>query len=498
MSPRKRILRGSAIVAGGEAVAYAVSFARNMILARLLTKADFGIAATFAMMITLLEFSSKLGVARFIVRDKEGEEPSFQATAHMVQALAGMVSALLMLAASAPMAIVFHLPEQQPAMATLALIPLILGFCHLDVRRFERKLNFAPSSYAEMISQIVVTALAWPLAKYFGDFRAVLAILILKAVLHCGSSHFFAERPYRWQVHREYALRMLRFGWPLVINGFLMFCLIRGDQFVIASFFPMSELGAYAAAAALTTAPTHFFSRVFASVMLPVMAKAQDDPVLFERRFAIVIAGICAFSAAYSAGVIVAGEALMRFAYGHKYEGTGYILAWLTAANTFRSVRLASAVAAIAKGDSKNEMLSNLTGGVALFLAFLSAYLRLPIWCIAAAGLIGEISACTLSFRRLAKRDGIRLSRSFGPASLVLLTTATAGVAALYGAHELPFFVSIAVGIGAAILGAAFVGFTLSASRRQVFELWSKGRASGWKTLLRRPPRPVVPSTATH
>jgi hypothetical protein len=35
----------------GEGVVYGASFIRNMILARLLTKANFGIAATFAMVI---------------------------------------------------------------------------------------------------------------------------------------------------------------------------------------------------------------------------------------------------------------------------------------------------------------------------------------------------------------------------------------------------------------------------------------------------------------
>ena len=81
MSVRKTALRGSAVLATSEGVSYGMSFIRNMILARMLTRADFGIAATFAMMITLLEFSSKLGVARFVVRDKEGGQADFLAAA---------------------------------------------------------------------------------------------------------------------------------------------------------------------------------------------------------------------------------------------------------------------------------------------------------------------------------------------------------------------------------------------------------------------------------
>lgn len=496
MSSKKRVLKGSAQVAIGEAVGYAASFVRNMILARLLTKADFGIAATFAMMITLLEFSSKLGVSRFVVRDKEGDQPEFIGAAHMVQSIAAMMSSVIMLAASWPMALVFGLPDQKGAMATLALIPLILGFTHLDIRRYERSLNFAPSTYVEMISQLVVTALSWPIAKYFGDYRAVLAILILKAILSCGSTHYFATQPYRWTVHREYATRMLRFGWPLIINGFLMFCLVRGDQFVVASFFNMSDLGAYAAAAALTTAPTLFFSRVFASVVLPVLAKAQDDPAAFERRFAVVIAVICTFSAAYSAGVITAAEALMHLVYGNKYSGTGILLAWLTASNTFRNVRLAAAVAAMAKGDSKNEMLSNLAGGVALALAFAIAYFRQPLWCVACAGLIGECLACSLAFRRLANRDRIPLSRCFIPAGLVMGMTLAAGIIAYSGSFRLQPVLGMFTGLAAAVAAAAFVGFLLPASRHEFLQLWSRYRTVGLRQLLARKARTPAPGGA--
>jgi O-antigen/teichoic acid export membrane protein len=470
----------------GEVVIYGSSFVRNMILARLLTKADFGIAAAFSMIITLLEFSAKLGIARFVVRDKEGNEPEFVATAHMVQGVAAVLSTILMLAAAWPMALLFGIPEQASALLVLALIPLLHGIGHLDIRRYERELRFGPSVWVEMIPQVAITLGAWPLATWLGDYRAVLVLLIVKAVASLVGSHVLAERPYRWRVHREYAVRMLRFGWPLLVNGFLMFGVLHGDQFLVASFYAMEELGPYAAAASLTLAPTFFFGRVFSSVMLPLMAKVQDEPRKFERRYRLVVALICAFSAAYSVGMILGAEALMRVVFGPKYVGSGLILAWLAASNAFRNIRIAPAIAAMARGDSVNQMVSNLWRVVALVPALAVAMAGQPVWTIAATGLLGEALACSASMHRLARHHAVPLRHSVGPAAWVTGAVLLAGIGSWFELQYLALGWSLALAAIGALAAGGVVVFALADSRRETLRGWQQFRTAGLRESLAR------------
>jgi O-antigen/teichoic acid export membrane protein len=484
MSLRRKSLRGSFILTLGEGVIYGSSFIRNMILARMLTKADFGIAAAFAMIITLLEFSAKLGISRFVIRDKEGDQPEFLATAHFVQGAAALLSSLLMVAAAWPMARLFGIGDHVSALYVLAAIPLLHGITHLDVKRFERELRFGPSTWVEMVPQVAITLAAWPAAEWFGDYRAVVVLLIVKAVCSCVGSHWLAEQPYRWRMHREYILRMLRFGWPLLVTGFLMFGVLQGDQFLVATFYTMTDLGPYAAAAALTMAPTFFFGRVFNSVALPVMAKVQDDPVAFERRYRLIIASICVFSTAYSVGMIVGAEALMQLVYGQKYAGSGIILGWLAAANSFRNIRIAPAIAAMARGDSVNSMVSNLARVVALLPALAVALSGQPVWMIACTGLVGEALACTVSFRRLSKQHRVPLARSLWPTLLVTVTVLLAGLASHFGAQHLHAALSLALaGVGACCAGIV-VGWLLVDTRREAVRFWHQFSRVGWREWL--------------
>jgi O-antigen/teichoic acid export membrane protein len=481
-----KAVRGSAVLTLGEGVGYGASFVRNMILARLLTTADFGIAATFAMVILLLEMSSKLGIARFVVRDKEADDPEFMASAHLVQGASSVFSGLVMAALAQPLARLFGLQEQIGSLLVLACVPVLNGMTHLDTRRFERELRFGPSMWVEVIPQLVITVLAWPLAHWLRDYRVILALLIIKAVLGCAISYSFAEQPYRWRIHPEYTRRMLRFGWPLLLNGFLTFFIVRGDQFVVATFFSKSELGPYAAAAALTMAPTLFFTRVFASVMLPIMAKAQDDPVGFARRYSTALAGVSSFTIAYAVSLIVGADAFMRLAFGEKYVGTGILLAALTAVNALRTIRLAPAIAAIAKGDSMNQLISNLCGGLTLALAFALAFYKQPLQVVACAGLAGESLACVLSLTMLSRRDGVPLSRNFGPALLIM---ASLGVAALgnwflaqWQAHPI-FKVCLALVAGCSC--GVIATCSLEASRAHAKKFLDQHRNDGWRGWLR-------------
>ena len=239
--------------------------------------------------------------------------------------------------------------------------------------------------------------------------------------MSCVVSHLLAERPYQWKPQTEYVQRMLRFGWPLIVNGFLMFGVLHGDQFLVAAFYTMSELGPYAAAATLTMAPTFFFGKVFNSIMLPVMAKSQDDPAEFCRRYRQALAIISLFSVICVVGLVIGSEAFMRLVYGSKYAGSGLIMAWLAMVNVFRNLRIAPTLAAIAKGDSQNQMISNFWRVAALVPAFFVAIAQKPLWMVACIGIVGESLASAVSLMRLRRRDYIPLMVSLVPIGWVSL-----------------------------------------------------------------------------
>jgi O-antigen/teichoic acid export membrane protein len=61
------LLKALSILAGGRASIAALNFARNILLARLVTVEDYGIASTFIVAIALVELFGDLALDRLVV-----------------------------------------------------------------------------------------------------------------------------------------------------------------------------------------------------------------------------------------------------------------------------------------------------------------------------------------------------------------------------------------------------------------------------------------------
>jgi len=394
----------------GEIAVYGLSFARNLILARILTKTDFGLAAALSVGISLLELVGRMAFGKQIIQNREGNDPRFQSVAHSVQSIVGVASALLVLASAYPMAAVFGVPELAWAFASLALIPLARGTIHLDLMRLQRQYIFGPGLLMEVVPQGLATMAAWPLAVWMGDFRAVLWIMLGKELLTVAMSHLLAERPYKWAWDMNHVKQMLAFGWPLLFNGFVIFTSQQGDQMLIGTTFSLADLGSYSIAFSLSVVPFFIFGQVASSLMLPMLSRHQDDPGVFQRYYLrcvelSVLGGLLVLGP-----LVVAGEPVVRLLYGPKYSGVGTLMAVFGAIAALRFLRWAPAVAAMARADTINHLIGNIARAVSLPLALLLVALGVrDVVMVALCGMVGEILSILVSVVRVRMRQGIRL-----------------------------------------------------------------------------------------
>lgn len=476
MKLRSKVIRGSVVLMTSEALGYSASFARNMLLARLLTKVDFGVAASFALVIGMMELAGKLAIAQLVVQDREGDQPRFLATAQMLQFLAGCLSCLVILVAAPAVAAMLDLSDQAWAFRWLALLPLFKGLESLDVRRMGRELRFLPSSLVEMVPQVLITLAVWPLGVWLGDYRVVLVLLLAKGLLTLLGTHWLAERRYQWSFDRTIAQRVFRFGWPLLLNSFLMFGVLQGDQLLVGAKYSIADLAVYAAAALLTLVPGNMLVHVMSSLMLPILSRVQDDPAVFRRCYRLSAQIVTAFSVSYALGIIIGAESIMTLVFGQKYADGGVLLGWLAATNSLRLLRVAPALAALARADSKNQLISNLLRSTSLLAAAVVAFSGEPLWEMAAVGLLGEGLALAGTLYRLNRRDQIGWSDSLYPAAFLMVGLSAAGLLAAVGVHGWPASHSIGLGLILGLGSAALAIGCFPEARGQVLNAWANLR----------------------
>jgi O-antigen/teichoic acid export membrane protein len=462
MTARTAIFRGGLKLGAGQVLVQACSFVRTVIVGQIIGKTNFGIAAVFVMTVALLDMISNLSLDAMIVQSKEGGSTRFQRTAQLLQVLRGLVNAALLFALAGPVSSLFGIPEARWAFSFLAVIPLLNGFVHLDVYRLQRRMRVGPAVAVEVGSSLLVAAAAWPLAAWLRDYRAMLWLLIFQAAATVAGSHVAARRRYAWAWLRQHVRSMVRFGWPLLVNGILMFVIFQGDGFVIgssgrlfeASPYTVGDLGVYSAAFLLTMAPAVMIGRVFWSLFLPLLSQVQDDREALERRYSF-----CALVTALAAGLfaipfIAAGGWLVVRVFGAGYGEAAAFIGILAAMQALRIVRVAPTLAAMSRGDTRNSMVSNLTRSLALAGVLAVAASGGSLRWIAAAGVGGEILALVVCVLRLRRHHAILVGPCLKPAAIsaaVILLAALLSQGA-GGAAGAGWFATLLVALGLAAL----------------------------------------------
>lgn len=169
MSIRRAALKGTALVGAGRMLDRGLQFGRNIIVARLLSPEDFGIAALFAMTISLLEMISNLAVGTLLIQSPRGDEPEFQQTSQLMMVVRGFLLGAVIFLFAGPVARLFDVPQSAWAFRLLAVVPMIRGLAHTDIIRMQRQMNFKPSIVMDVSSQLFSFVFAWPLASLAGE-----------------------------------------------------------------------------------------------------------------------------------------------------------------------------------------------------------------------------------------------------------------------------------------------------------------------------------------
>lgn len=419
MSSRK-VLKGTSFLSIAEIVNQGCSLLRNIILARYLAKADFGVAALLGLILTVFEMTSKMALGQQLIQSKNGDDPSFLDHIHCTQLGLSTLSTLLILVFAWPLAHYFAGPQYLASIMLLAFIPFVTGFIHLEVFRRTRELSFGPMVLAETVPQVIATLAAWPLAVYFKDYRAMLWLLLGKAILYSLMTQLLAKRRFTPRYNARLLRESLRFGWPLLLSGFIQLGNFQGDSMVIAAGYTLAQLGEFSVALTIAMAPGFLLIRISNSVSLPLLSAVQSDPAQLNIRYAQFVELMALLACFATLGMVFCGEDVVTMLYGMKYTGIGVLACWLTAGQSLRIIRNTMGCVAMACGDTVNNLISSTWRLSGLPLAIGVGFWQGSLTLFAVTAALGELIASSAVLLRLSSKHQIKPRATLLPATLGL------------------------------------------------------------------------------
>ena len=382
------MFRSALMLLSGNAATSLVLLTRNLLIARLISVEDYGIAATFAIAMSVVEMASALGMEQQIVQSKRGDDPDFQAALQGFTALRGLASFGLLFATAGLMADFLGVPDLAWAYQMMALVPLIRGFEHFDNFRYRRTMRFGPSLWNGFGSAVIAVIVIVPVYLVYPDYRVMLASLLVQAVVSTSLTHFFASRPYRLRFDVATWTGSTRFGWPLLLNGILLFAVMHGEKLVAGRVLGLEALGILAMGLTLTMTPTLVLARSMQTLFLPKLSAAQDDDAAFQRLAEVVIEAVLAATLAYLLAMTLLGGPLVLLLLDEKFAALPPLMALLAVQQTLRVFKTGGSVVALARGQTTNAMIANLLRVASVPIAAWVA--------VEGGGLVGVVTVATV------------------------------------------------------------------------------------------------------
>lgn len=351
--------RAALTLLGGTGTYAVLGFVRSILLARLLTVVDFGIAATFLIVLNFLNGVTKLGLQKMQVQNRAGDDPDFVAALKGVVVARNLILSVLLFAVAGPSARLMGQGDIVWAYQLLALQPLILAFLHPDVARLQRKLKFRLTVLTQNIPVMVSLVLLWPSYLIFGDFRVSLVVLLAETMAGVVISHILAERPFRIGWNGKIAMDALRFGLPLLGGTVLGLIAIQGDRIVVANQYGAIALGLISATVMIVRPMVRQLSNTASTFFLPLLARVQDDQEAFRFRasFAMQAMLVTGMGLALVCALILPW--LIPLIYGEKYIDGMIYTAVIGLAVALQAPQSGINITAIARAQTSNQFYSN-------------------------------------------------------------------------------------------------------------------------------------------
>lgn len=399
------MFRSALLLLSGNAFSSVMLLVRNLVIARLVSVEDYGIAATFAISMAIVEMMTTLGLHQMIVQDSNGNDPKLQAGLQGFHLLRAVFSGLMLFFLAGPIARFMGIPDVAWAYQMLALIPVMNGLMHFDNYRMQRQMKYLPAILSSSIPEFVSVLLIWPLFHFFSDYRVMLFSVLAQTAMTVTVSHLMAERRYRLSLDRDVMQRAFSFGWPLLLNNILLLAVFQGDKMIVGRELGLATLAIFSMGFTLTMTPTLVAAKSAQSFFLPQLSAAKTDPARFSRLSMVTLQTSLANGLLVVLIFVLVGKPVVFFLLGEKYIDLLPFLTWLAVLQSLRVFKTGSAVVALAFGQTSNAMIANLCRaislGVAWYVAAQGGDLYAIIWIAIAGESLGYLVSLALVHVRL-------------------------------------------------------------------------------------------------
>lgn len=311
----------------------------TVILARVLTPADFGLVAMASLVLGLLVACSEMGAAQLLLRTRTAEREAYD-TAWTIVLLQAVVLAALMSMLAWPAATYFKEPRLVEVMQVVAVGSVLAGLNNIGTVMFRRDLDFRRDFLFGLYSKVatvvptIVLALAW---------RSYWALVIGPIVGHLLEVLIsYRMHPFRPRLSLAGWRSFVTFSLWMTPTHIATFLNQKVDVLVVGGIAHTAQMGAYNVASELSRMATAEIVTPMARALYPNYVKLKDQVEELTKAFLIVLRTVGIISFSFGFFVSAVAEDVVYIVLGDQWGDAVPLMQWLGVFGAFATLLAAA------------------------------------------------------------------------------------------------------------------------------------------------------------
>lgn len=322
-----------------------------MILARYVSKTEFGLMALVQVVIEFSNYFIDMGFSNIIIH-KQDINANQLSSLYWLNIMAGIIIFVIIYFVSPFLSVFYNEPGLAPLLNIVALTFLIIPFGQQHKTLMQKELKFDTMSKIDVLSRVISIGLAITAGIMgYGIYALVLQVLANSIIstglfLYAGLKN---HRPRFVFSHKELK-GMYSFGAYQLGERTLNYFSGQFDTIIIGKLLGAAPLGVYTIAKNLVMRPQQIINPIVTRVAFPALAKVQEDTQLLRRAYINTMNYLSSINFPVHLGMLILAEPLTLILFGPKWEQAIVLIRILSVFAMIRSVYSAVGPLILAKG----------------------------------------------------------------------------------------------------------------------------------------------------
>lgn len=293
-----------------------IGLASTIVLARLLSPADFGLVAIAMMMISALQLLVSFSFDVHLIQNpNSGRDQYDTAWTFNVIFAAGCAVVLALLAY--PVSLFYHEPRLQVVVYSLAFGYFVGGFSNIGPVIFRREMRFDREFRFMLGKRLAPVLTTIPVALVVGNYWALVLGQLTGTFAALWLSFYVSS--YRPRFSMKAKDELFHSSKWMMVNNMLGFLNGRAAEFVIGKFAGVSGLGVYTISSEISTLPTTELVAPINRAAFPGYSRLAHDIDKLRGSFLGVISMVALFALPSALGIVSIADLMVPAVLGWKW-----------------------------------------------------------------------------------------------------------------------------------------------------------------------------------